>query len=327
MAKAKKSFVQILKDTFVISKTDTSQKKMAKIIAIIAVVLIVAAIVLGVLVINKYARHQSTLNDLKDLISSEVSSDNGDESSSSGEDVSSQEEFDQQTGVLSKFAELYKLNKDFIGWISVPGTKLDTPVVLGPDQSYYLTHSLKKEYDPFGVPYIDSRATVIDGYQSDVLTIYGHNSKDGTYFESVKNYSDINYYKEHPIIEFDTIYGTAKYIIIGRFTEYVKGDFFNYHDYVNLTEKQFNTYLKELDKRNYYNTGIDVKYGDSLIALSTCNDDLAPAKGTPYRDVLVARKVRDGEEATVDVSKITPNTDMVMPKGYQDKYGKANPYK
>lgn len=320
MAKKKKSFSQWFKDTFVISKNDTSQRKIGKLITIIAVLLIVAAIVVGALVIRKYARHQSNIDDMKNMISSDVSSQ--DDTNSSQED-----EFDPTTGVFKKFVSLYELNDAFIGWINVPGTKLDSAVVMGPDQEYYLSHSLKKEYDPFGVPFIDSRATFTAEYQSDIITMYGHNAKDGTYFESVKNYSDINYYKEHPIIEFDTIYGTAKYKIIGRFTEYVQGDFFNYHDYIDLTEEDFNKYLKELDKRNYYDTGIDVKYGDHLIALSTCNDDLAPAKNTPYRDVLVARRVRDGEDPTVDVSKITENKDMVMPAGYKTKYGKDNPYK
>lgn len=243
--------------------------------------------------------------------------------------VSSAEQFDAEHGVLSKFKDKYVENNEFLGHIKIPGTLLDNDVMLGVDNDFYLDHNIKRESDPYGVPFVDYRASVGKDLQSSILTIYGHNSKNGDYFEAVKSYKDIEFYKKHPIIEFDTLYGSGQYKIIGRFTEYVKSGtkFFNYHDYVNLDEALFDEYMKELDKRNYYNSGIDVEFSDQLIALSTCNDEIEGWRDTPYRDVLVARKVRPGESAEVDVEKIEPNEDMIMPKGWQEKFGKENPYR
>ncbi|MEG1027628.1 MAG: hypothetical protein RSE07_02970, partial [Oscillospiraceae bacterium] len=58
----------------------------------------------------------------------------------------------------------------------------------------------------------------------------------------------------------------------------------------------------------------------------TCDTELDSSLTTPYRMVLVARKIRDGEKTTVDVSKAQANTEMIMPDGWMDKKGKQNPY-
>lgn len=304
-------------------------------IAIIAVV--VVGLGVGGFFLFKNLGADAPAGTSSDPTSSDVSSDtsSGDEGDVSsavfGEDE--EEPLNAELGILDKFTEQYNRNNDFIGRVYVPNTLLDSEVVQGDDNEFYLNNDMDKKYFAWGVPFLDYRALFLTDYQSDILTLYGHNSKNGDYFESVKDYQKIDYYKANPIIHFDTIYGNGTYKIIGRFTEYVAGDFFHYHDHFNLNhpsdpqEERFNNYLKELDKINLYETDIDVKFGDQLLVLSTCNDEIQGPKDTPYRDVLVARKVRPGEDPTVNVDNIKPNLDVVMPDGWVKKYGKANPYK
>jgi len=62
-------------------------------------------------------------------------------------------------------------------------------------------------------------------------------------------------------------------------------------------------------KRSYYNTPVDVKFGDQILVLQTCGNS------SDFKDsrlVVFARKVRPGESATVDTSKIVENTDKYM---------------
>lgn len=247
----------------------------------------------------------------------------------SSDPVSSDPEdmYDPDTGIYKGLLELYQQNSDLVGYITIPGTKLDMPVMQGEDNDFYLNHNWLKEIDVYGTPFIDWRSTIMRGYQSHNITIYGHNSKKGEYFECVKYYSDMDYYKEHPFIQFDTIAGPGEYVVIGRFTENIRAEgFFYYHEYRNVNEADFNEFLRKLDERNYYETDIDVTYGDLLLTLSTCNDDIAGSFETPYRDVLVARKLRPGEKITVEEMGIRPNTDMIMPTGWVKKYGKDNPW-
>lgn len=311
-----------------------------KLITIIAVVIIAIALVVGGIMIYNSTKG-NVENPSSDVISSDVSSDtvSGDDTPSG--DVSSEPDVFDDNGILAEFTDLYALNPDFIGRVYIPDTKLEQFVVQtkneakGKENTYYLDHNMYKEKDPYGTVFLDYQATIGTGFQSNFLTLYGHNSKDGGYFEGVKLYKDVEYYKENPILNFDTIYGKGQYKIIGYFTQYVfpdpdkHGDEFKfwYHQFVNEDEARFNEYMTELAKINYFESGVDAEFGDSIIALSTCNDEIQGPVNTPYRDVLVARKIRPGEEATIDVSKVKPNTDMVMPKGWVAKFGKENPYK
>lgn len=300
-------------------------KNQKKILMIAAIAVVAVALIVGGIFLFK------SLGGEDEVVSSEPPISSDTPSSEPDEPVVDEvvDEFDPEYGILSKFVEQYEANRDFLGHISIPNTLLDIDVAMSPDESnsYYLERNLAKEYDPYGIPFADGRARFGHGIQSPIATIYGHNSKNGDYFEGVKSYKDIEYYKQNPIIEFDTIYGSGKYKIIGVFSMFVKGDFFAYHDYTNVDEADFDKYLTELDKVNYYDSGIDVEFGDNIIALSTCSDEIINSTTTPYRDVLVARKVRPGEDVEVDVENIKPNLDMVMPEGWVKKFGKENPYK
>lgn len=302
------------------------KKKMSRGVKILLGVIIVLAVfglVMGGLVWRKYAiirEGQDKANALYPV--TDVST--GDTSS---------EAIDPSTGIIPSFNNLHQENQDVIGHLSIADTKLKTPVVQGTDNEYYLNHNFFKE-STLGVPFADFKASITGDYVSDNITIYGHAAKDGSYFAPVKLYRTVDYYKAHPIVQFDTIYGKGQYKIIGAFVARVanassSGDpeEFNYQDYMDLTEETFNQYISEIDKRSYFDTGVDVKYGDKLITLSTCDDEIIDSLSTPYRMVVVARKVRDGESASVDTSKAAANTDMIMPKAWSEKNGgKANPY-
>ena len=112
----------------------------------------------------------------------------------------------------AKFAALRDKNSDFIGWISIDGTNLDFPVMYAPtNKDFYLRHDFNKEYSIYGVPYLDEKTTLGANAESDNLIIYGHNMKTGTIFGCLTGYKKVDYYQQHPYIEFDTVYGCLLY--------------------------------------------------------------------------------------------------------------------
>lgn len=300
----------------------SSKARARKIILICAIAVLVAALVLVGAMIAKYAKGADAVDRAKNLY---------DPTDTTSVDIWKQPELERNNmGVIKDFYELHKLNDDIIGWISIAGTKLDLPVALGDDNVYYLDHAIDKKYNAFGVPFADWRSVVIEDYQNTNVTIYGHAANDGSYFTPVKSYKNVEYYKQHPTIKFDTIYGKGEYKIIGAFMEDTRMSNpkrFAYHDQLDMNAEELATFVDNVKARSYFTTDVDVVDGDKLITLSTCDTEIDASLSTPYRIALVARKVREGESTSVNVSAAKSNTEMTMPDGWVKKKGKANPYK
>ena len=184
----------------------------------------------------------------------------------------------------AKYKELFEQNDDFIGWIAIDGTNVNYPVMQTPDNpDYYLKHSFEKAYSDYGVPYIDEAcATGI----SNNLVIYGHHMKNGTMFSDLCNYTDADFCKEHPIINFDTLSGFGEYQVVAVFKFDTNHEDFRYNEYTQMNEEQFKEFMSQVHARQCYDTGIDAEYGDQLITLSTC--EYTYNNG---RFVVVAKKV------------------------------------
>lgn len=238
--------------------------------------------------------------------------------------------------VQPKFEELLKQNPDTIGWIHIPNmplVDLDYPVMQTEDNSYYLTHDFDKNEVRSGALFTDFRAPITPTEQPANIVVYGHNMATGQYFAgltyycnygfTVNDHSDISFYREHPTVEFDTLYEHATYKIFATMmvnTEEEAGEVFPYYLKHNFESKSdFNEYVAEiLDRSTFYNPDVNVTYGDQLLTLSTC---LIGSYETDMRFVVFARKTRDGESPTVDVSKAYYNPN---PKFYDLYYKQKN---
>lgn len=338
----KKTFGEKFGDVFIPKAGDTSRQRSAKIVADIAAVLVILAVVVVIVVVGKFNSKAPAQSDISSAMSMPGSS----EPIESNTEEETKDVYDPEApfmntelGVLEEFTDLYKENSDFIGYLKIDGTSVDTPVVKGADNTYYLNRTFDKKNNAYGVAFADYRTTLSKDGQSDNTIIYGHSTKDGELFGSVKSYSDIEYYKQHPYLTFDTIYGKAEYKVVGAFLARVYADAskqpdpeeFNYHTFVDAEGdgRVFSNFMDEVNKRSFWtNPDVDVMYGDKLVTLSTCDSEInAFGAPTEYRQVLIARKIRVGEVMDVDVSKAVINEDMIMPKAWQQKFGKENPYK
>lgn len=107
-------------------------------------------------------------------------------------------------------SELFAMNDDCVGWLFIPGTAVDYPVMHTPENPQkYLRLNFYGEYSQSGVPFLDGRC----GLDSDNLILYGHNMKNGTMFSDLKRYTDQNFRSEHPIIELETADGKQIYTV------------------------------------------------------------------------------------------------------------------
>lgn len=232
-------------------------------------------------------------------------------------------------GDTINWKELKKINDEIVGWIQIDNMEVDYPVLWhkGDDRNYqyYLNHNYKGGYDSFGSIFLDYRCT--NGTDSQNVVIHGHHMNDGSMFGGLLKYGgtsgNLDFYKKSPTIEFDTPQAQGTYKIISVFktnTLSSQGEFFNYMigDFQN--EKDFMNYVYNVRVRSLFNCPVDVNEDDELITLSTCSYEF-----TNFRTVVVARKVRQGESAKVDVSRATLNKNAVWPDVYYSAYGGTRP--
>ena len=166
------------------------------------------------------------------------------------------------------YSDIYEANPDFVGWVQIPDTKLNYPVMQTvKDPQYYLDRDFEKNYSAYGVPFMDAHCKL---GKSNNIIIYGHNMKNGSMFHTLVNYRSESYYKEYSTIYFDTLSDFGEYEIIAAFSMDVKQDLFRYNQYNNMDEERFNQFLSEIESRSYYDTGVTAAYGDELLTLSTC---------------------------------------------------------
>lgn len=170
--------------------------KKPKISLIILIFLLSAVIVLcGVKIHSELSARNREKQDFE-RIASLVTADENDESES--EDQPSAE---SQTEKKRNLKALFNQNSDCIGWIYIPGTAVNYPVMHTPaNPQKYLRRDFYGNYSQSGVPFLDSRCNLTDTN----LIIYGHNMRNGTMFSELKNYVNADFRNAHPIIEFET---------------------------------------------------------------------------------------------------------------------------
>jgi sortase B len=80
---------------------------------------------------------------------------------------------------------LQRINSDYIGWIFIEDTRIDYPVVQGVDNVLYMDTTFRGERNPAGAIFMDYRN--VNGWNSPLTVLYGHNSRNGSMFGSLNN--------------------------------------------------------------------------------------------------------------------------------------------
>ncbi len=160
-------------------------------------------------------------------------------------------------------AALREMNPDCIGWITVPGTPIDYPVMHTPDDpEHYLRTAFDGTYSSYGVPFMDARCRV----DSDNLILYSHNKFDGSMFTALIHYGDLGYFEEHRTIIFETLEGVRQYNIFAvcRANAYGSG----IYQSIDFADKL--DFLDAVQADSQYNAGPQ-EPSKKFITLSTCD--------------------------------------------------------
>lgn len=178
----------------------------------------------------------------------------------------------QEPEIMEKYKDLYAQNNDLIGWLSIPGTVIDYPVMQNEDNEYYLHHSFYGEEDRYGCLFVKDFVDV--NAPSTNFIIYGHNMKDGSMFGDLDEYREESFLQEHPLVYFNTLYEERTYEIMAVFLSQIyesDDDVFKYYEFYQAdTEDEFLSFYEAISGMSLYETGVTAEFGDELLMLSTC---------------------------------------------------------
>ena len=186
------------------------------------------------------------------------------------------------------FEELMEENPDTVGWIKVPDTNIDYPIVQGTDNDFYLNHDFYGKESVGGSIYLDFESQGDFVGRNNIL--YGHNMKNGSMFKDVIYYKD----REIKLKAVACYYGEAEPIV--RKTRF-------------KSQESFDAFVHEMVKPCSF--AEDVTYpARTLYTLVTCSYEINDA-----RTFLFAVEVdEDGNEIGPDEDFLQKMDDLMKEK-------------
>lgn len=230
---------------------------------------------------------QQEFSQIADLVDNKTPS--TERSGTAGMGISGEAETPEVTEltILEEYSAVYEQNNDFVGWILIEDTQINYPVMQSSvdDPDFYLKHNFEKQYSEYGVPYIQVGCDILT---SDNLVVYGHHMNNNSMFSDLCKYMDVEFYKEHKTVHFDTKYSHGTYEIIAVFKTVGTEEGFPYHHFVDAEDEQaYDEFIAACKELSLYEIEATAHYGDRLITLSTCE-----YSQTDGRMVVVAKLIK-----------------------------------
>ena len=175
--------------------------------------------------------------------------------------------------IPNPYAESFLKNPDMAGWLVVPDTVIDYPIMWTPeDEEFYLYKDFNGNDDKNGSLILDTESCV-DPLTTNLI-IHGHNMKSGAMFGNLTAYEKKEYFDTHREIILYTKDCKRRYEVIAVFRSqvYKKSDnVFKYYKFFQAdTQEEFDDFYNNIKNLSVYDTGVSAKFGDNFITLSTC---------------------------------------------------------
>lgn len=181
---------------------------------------------------------------------------------------------EDQPYLHEKLSNLKGTNNEAVGFVYIPGSKLEEPIVQGTDNETYLTKTFEGANVPFlGSVFLDANNNRNFG---DRLTwLFGHarGSKVGDHrmFNDVNYYADQNYLNTHKYVVVETndrklYYEVAFMTIVPEETSFYRTEFIDDIDF----QEQLDA-LRGQARTVNSNVKLDAK--DKYLVLSTCREE------------------------------------------------------
>lgn len=161
---------------------------------------------------------------------------------------------------------LREVNEDVIGWIYIPNSKINYPLLQGDDNEYYLNHAWDHRSTSVGSIFLEHlNSADLTDYNT---IIYGHNMNDGSMFAGLKKYSTMGYWEKHRYIYIVSDAGIYRYEVFASYKAPVDSATYGLSFHQTETKE---TFLFHAIKSSKIQPEIIPAKTDRILTLSTCS--------------------------------------------------------
>lgn len=162
-------------------------------------------------------------------------------------------------------AALRETNPDVLGWIFIPDTPIDHPLLQGEDNEYYLKRTWEGNRNIMGSIFLETENT--PDFTDYNTIVYGHNMNDGSMFAEIKQYRDQEYAQQHPYVYILNDAGAFRYEVFAAYEADVESS--TYGLSFNQEKTRIN-FLADAASNSDIAMGVEPALTDRILTLSTC---------------------------------------------------------
>lgn len=171
------------------------------------------------------------------------------------------------------FVSLKEINEDVVGWLYLPDTVINYPVVQGEDNSYYLKHLVDGSYNANGSLFVDYHNKM--DFSDDNTLIYGHHMDSGKMFATLVKYKNQEFYDAHPVAYFLT---EEKDYKVEIFSGYVTTHDSDSYLLMAGSREQTIEWMKEMFHNADFFADVTITPEDHIVTFSTCDYEFHDAR-------------------------------------------------
>ena len=158
---------------------------------------------------------------------------------------------------------------DAVGWLYLPDTNINYPLMQGEDNEFYLHHAYDGSSLTAGSVFLDYRCA--PSFLNPVNIVYAHNMKNGSMFAGVNKFKESGYFSHH------------RYGWLSTADKVYRIDFFSvavvdWHDSIYDGSQPIFDWMSRLQSVSKILDGISYDDSDKFISLSTCSSEFQNAR-------------------------------------------------
>lgn len=162
-------------------------------------------------------------------------------------------------------AALQAVNADVLGWIRIPDTKIDYPLMGADNNQEYLHTAWDGSYNYAGSIYLETQNSrdLMDFHS----LIYGHNMANGTMFGNLILYGEQSFRDAHPYVYLNIGGEVLRYEVFAAYTADIASDTYRIGFVSSQRKQQAISYYREM---SVISADREITAEDQILTLSTC---------------------------------------------------------